>query len=139
MRPAMGDGMHANAATVAGTRARVVSGRGDLAEWMTRYAAAYERVAGAALVPGSLNLLLDGPWVMGPPDVRLEAAEAGVGMGFVRCRVDEVDCLLVRTDRNDAGTGDHPRTVVEVVSTVHLRTALGLADGDEVVLEIGVP
>lgn len=118
-------------------RARVVAGRGDLARWMTRYADAYERIAGAALVPGSLNLVLDEPWVMGPVDVRLEAAEAGVGMGFVRCRVDGVDCLVVRTDRNDAGTGDHPRTVVEVVSTVHLRTALGLADGDEVVLEIG--
>ncbi len=118
-------------------RGRVTSGRGDLAQWMDRYGDAYERIAGAALVPGSLNLLLDEPWVMDSPDVRLEAGEVGVGMGFVRCRVNEADCLIVRTDKNNSGTGDHPRTVVEVVSTVHLRTALGLADGDEVVLTLG--
>ena len=44
---------------------------------------------------------------------------------------------MIRTDRNNAGTGHHPRNVVEVVSTVHLRSALGLHDGDEVRLEVG--
>lgn len=70
------------------------------------------------------------------PDLRLEAEEVGVGMDFIGCRVADADCFLVRTDKNDSGEGDHPQTVVEVVSAVHLRTALGLQDGDEVVLEL---
>jgi len=91
---------------------------------------------GARLEPGSLNVVLDEPWVMHEPQARLEASEVGVGIAFVPCRLDSERCWVVRTDRNNAGTGNHPLTVVEVVSTVHLRTALNLQDGDEVTLNL---
>lgn len=87
-------------------------------------------------MPGSLNVVIDEPWVMGEPVARLEASEAGVGISFVPCRLDGERCWAVRTDRNNEGTGDHPLTVVEVVAAVHLRTALHLHDGDEVVLDL---
>lgn len=118
-------------------RGRVASGQGDLAQWMRRYSNAYERAVGAELEPGSLNVVLDEPWVMYQPVARLEASEVGVGVGLVPCRLNDQPCWVVRTDRNNAGTGHHPLTVVEVVSTVHLRTAFGLDDGDEVRLEVG--
>jgi CTP-dependent riboflavin kinase len=101
---------------------------------MARYADAYERAAGVRLEPGSLNIVLDEPWVMGVPEVRLEACEVGVGIGLIACRLDDHDCWIMRTDKNDAGRGDHPLTVVEVVAAVHLRTELSLSDGDEVCL-----
>lgn len=106
---------------------------------MRRYADAYERGTGVRLEPGSLNVVLDEPWVMGHADVRLAAAEVGVGVGLVRCRLDGRACWILRTDRNDAGHGDHPLTVVEVVATTHLRTELSLADGDEVALHVDGP
>lgn len=118
-------------------RGVVVPGRGDLAQWMRRYADAYERAVGVRLEPGSLNVVLDEPWRMQHPEARLAAAEAGVGSAFVRCRLDGLPCWVVRTDANEAGTGHHPLTVVEVVSVAHLRTALGLQDGDPVTLELG--
>ena len=120
-------------------RGRIASGRGDLAQWMSRYAPAYERAAGVRLVPGSLNVVLDHPWVMREPESRLEPDEVGVGVGFVACRLDGVPCFVVRTDRNNAGQGDHPLDVVEVVAAVHLRTHLALVDGDEVVVELDAP
>lgn len=116
---------------------RVASGRGDLAQWMTRYAVAYERGTGVRLHPGSLNVVLEQPWVMGEPAVRLPASEVGVGIGLVPCRLGGLPCWVLRTDRNDAGQGHHPLTVVEVVAATHLRTELELADGDEVVLALG--
>ena len=70
------------------------------------------------------------------PHARLEASEVGVGLGLVPCRLNCQPCWVVRTDRNDAGTGHHPLTVVEVVSTVHPRSVLGLHDGDEVRLDL---
>ena len=118
-------------------RGHVAAGRGDLTQWMTRCSDAYERAAGARLEPGSLNIVLDEPWVMGRPEVRLAAAEVGVGIGLVSCRLNDVDCWIIRTDRNNAGLGDHPLTVVEIVARVHLRTELGLEDGDEVTLHLG--
>ena len=117
-------------------RGRVASGRGDLAQWMKRYSDAYEEAVGARLEPGSLNVVLYEPWVMHQPQARLEPSEVGVGVGLVPCRLNDLPCWVVRTDRSNAGTGQHPLTVVEVVSTAHLRSALDLHDGDEVLLEI---
>jgi CTP-dependent riboflavin kinase len=117
-------------------RGRVASGKGDLAQWMRLYSDAYEQAVGARLEPGSLNVVLDEPWVMRRPQVRLEASDVGVGVILVACRLNDHPCWVVRTDRNNAGSGHHPLTVVEVVSTVHLRSVLGLNDGDEVRLDV---
>ena len=115
---------------------RVAGGVGDLATWMIRYAAAYERAVGVALEPGSLNVVIDRPWAMQQPTVRLEAEEVGVGIGLVRCQVGGLSGWIVRTDKNNQGWGDHGLDVLEIVSPVHLRTALGLVDGDDVVVEV---
>lgn len=107
-----------------------------MAQWMTRYSDAYERAAGVRLEPGSLNVVLDEPWVMQHPDVRLEPPEVGVGIGLVSCRLNDWSCWVIRTDKNNAGLGDHPLTVVESVAQVHLRTELHLRDGDEVTVHL---
>jgi hypothetical protein len=77
-------------------------GVGDLATWMIRYAAAYERAVGVALEPGSLNVVIDRPWAMQQPTVRLEAEEVGVGLGLVRCQVGGLSaglCVPTRTTK----------------------------------------
>lgn len=108
-----------------------------MAQWMRRYSDAYKQAVGAPLEPGSLNVALGEPWVMHQPEARLEASEVGVDIGLVACRLNDQRCWVVRTDKNNAGTRDHPLPVAEVVSTVHLRSALGLHDGDEVRLDVG--
>ena len=100
---------------------------------------AYERAVGVALEPGSLNVVIDRPWAMQQPTVRLEADAVGVGLGFVRCQVGGLSGWIVRTDKNNQGWGDHGLDVLEIVSPVHLRTALGLVDGDDVVVEVDEP
>lgn len=97
-------------------RGRVASGQGDLAQWMRRYADAYECIN---------------------PKLGWKPRRWAWGVGLVPCRLNDQPCWVVRTDRNNAGTGHHPLTVLEVVSTVHLRSTLGLHDGDEVHLEVG--
>lgn len=118
-------------------KGHVSTGLGDLAQWMLRYSSAYQRAVGVRLEPGSLNVVLDEPWVMDEPETRLEASEVGVGIGVVSCRLNGVPCWVVRTDKNNSGHGDHDLNVVEPVASTHLRTALGLEDGDEVDLEFG--
>jgi CTP-dependent riboflavin kinase len=103
---------------------------------MTVHAAAYERVTGCALVAGSLNVHIDQPWVMAGATLRLDRSEVGVDVGLVPCRLQGVACWLLRTDKNNSGEGDHGLDVLELISAVHLRTALGLDDGDEVVVDI---
>jgi len=104
---------------------------------MTVHADAYEVATGQRLIPGSLNVTLPREWSL-PDDVpiRLEADRVGVGMSLVACRSAGVEAFIARTDRNDAGTGAHSRHVIEVVSSVHLRSELRLDDGDEVTISI---
>jgi CTP-dependent riboflavin kinase len=132
----LGKGLATIVARMLTLRGRVSAGIGDLSGWMTRYSDAYERATGTALVPGSLNVILDQPWVMTDPAVRLEASEVGVGMGLMPCVVSGIACWVLRTDRNNRGEGDHDLNVLEIVSGAHLRTALGLQDGDGVTVEL---
>ena len=110
----------------------VASGKGDLAFWMERNRAAYERVAGQPLIPGSLNVVRVEPWVVHAPPLRLEPSEVGVGMSIVPCEIEGIPAFVLRTDKNNSGGGDHPTTVVEIAASVHLRESLGLHDGDRV-------
>ena len=118
-------------------RATVESGLGDLAQWMQKYATAYESAVGQALVPGSLNVRLSEAWSVPPGDgVRLESEDVGRGVTLVACIIEGTEAWVIRTDRNDAGKGRHPRNVVEIVAPVHLRSVLGLSDGDVVTLQL---
>lgn len=113
-------------------RGRVASGTGDLAEWMRRHASLYERVTGARLYPGSLNVVLDEPWTVHHAPLRLDPPEYGVAMNIVPCHINGLAGFILRTDKNNTGEGAHPPNVIEVAASVHLRSALGVADGDEV-------
>ena len=70
------------------------------------------------------------------PTMRLEVDEVGVGLGLQPCVVNGIACWVLRTDRNNQGLGDHDLDVLEFVSSMHLRSACGLEDGDEVSVEI---
>ena len=113
-------------------RGRVAGGIGNLARWMIQYADLYERKTGVRLYPGSLNVTLDHPWIVGDAAIRLEPPEYGVSMSIIPCEINGVGAFIVRTDKNNAGLGDHPPNVVEIVAPTHLRTTLGVSDGDEV-------
>ena len=104
---------------------------------MTVYSDLYEAKTGAKLYPGSLNVMLDSPWYVPAERIRLEPPEYGIGMSIVRCRINGVDAFILRTDKNNAGEGDHPATVIEIAATIRLRDALGLEDGSEVEVSLG--
>jgi riboflavin kinase len=117
---------------------QVVSGTGDCAQWIEKYRDQYLRKTGLRLYPGTLNVRLQQPFRMPPSVVRLEASELGgrVSVNILHCRVFQLPSLILRTDANERGDGDHPRTIIEIASDVRLRDAYNLSDGDEVVVEI---
>jgi CTP-dependent riboflavin kinase len=59
-------------------------------------------------------------------------------LSIVACKIEDIDAFIIRTDKNNSGSGDHSPTVVEVASTVRLREALDLRDGDTVGLTLPV-
>lgn len=117
-------------------RGQVTGGKGEHAHWMTVHADLYEAKTGIALYPGTLNVQLDREWHVSGESIRLEPPEYGVPLSIVPCTIAGIPAFIVRTDKNDRGEGDHHPTVVELVSPVRLREALGLDDGDEVDIEV---
>ena len=116
----------------------VVSGLGDFAHWMEKLEEHYSRKTGMRLFPGTLNILLDYPYSLPPDVIRLEKEEYGgtVSVSLVPCRIFARRAFLLRTDANEAGHGDHPRTLIEIATDVNLRGQYKLNDGDRVTVEI---
>jgi CTP-dependent riboflavin kinase len=120
-------------------RGRVTSGIGDLTQWMIKYGDLYEQCTGVRLYPGSLNVALDEEYRLpAVPPLRLPPAALGgrVGMNIVPCRFMGLPAFILRTDQNEAGTGNHDRKVVEIGAAVRLRDRFDLADGDVVTIQI---
>ncbi|MDM7934119.1 MAG: CTP-dependent riboflavin kinase [Methanothrix sp.] len=118
-------------------RGRVVSGLGDGRYYISRYSDRIRERLGFTPFPGTLNILLDGPF--SPPErlsIRIEGfEEAGRSFGeciLVRIRIGGIGAALIRPARSS-----HPEEVVEVIAPANLRERLRLSDGDqvEIVLE----
>ncbi|MDP6452975.1 MAG: DUF120 domain-containing protein [SAR202 cluster bacterium] len=117
----------------------VRSGKGDFSYWMGKLHALYTEKTGVTLYPGSLNIELAAPYDLPLEGVtRVEKEEYGgrVSVSILPCMVSGIHAFIMRTDQNADGSGDHPRTIIEVAAQVRLREALGLSDGDIVTVEV---
>jgi len=118
---------------------KVVTGIGNFSYWMTLLGDLYASKTGMRLFPGTLNLELNEPWdVPRLRAIRIEKEEYGgrVSVSIIPCRVFGRNAFILRTDQNEAGTGHHSRSVVEIASDVKLREVYSLTDGSEVEVEL---
>ena len=113
-------------------RGKVVSGVGSFAYWIGQLQDHYQRKTGMLLYPGTLNLRLDSEYSLPARVIRLEGAEYGgrVSVSIVPCSIQGRRAFLLRTDANENGHGDHPKTIIEIASDVRLRDLYHLQDGD---------
>lgn len=119
-------------------RGKVVSGVGSFSFWIGQLQNYYESKTGMRLYPGTLNLRLDSEYSLPAKIIRLEASEYGgrVSVSIVPCSVQGRKAFLLRTDANENGTGDHPKTIIEIATDVRLRDLFQLQDGDS--LEVAI-
>lgn len=113
-------------------RGKVVSGVGSFAYWIGQLQDHYQRKTGMLLYPGTLNLRLDSEYSLPARVIRLEGAEYGgrASVSIVPCSIQGRRAFLLRTDANENGHGDHPKTIIEIASDVRLRDLYHLQDGD---------
>src|SRR5215475_13339573 len=112
----------------------VVSGMGNFSFWIEKLESFYTQKTGLRLFPGTLNLRLAEPYSLPRNVIRLEKEEYGgtVSVSMVPCTIFDRKAFLLRTDANEAGTGHHPRNIIEIATDVKLRDGYGLRDGDGV-------
>ena len=120
----------------------VRSGRGDFAQYIARFGGAYAATCGVTLYPGTLNVEIDREWRVpaGVPKLTPDDYDGQVVVYVVPCLFMGEPAFVLRTEANERGDGDHPRTIVEVASARRLRDAFGLIDGSPVELALpGTP
>lgn len=113
-------------------RGKVVSGVGSFAYWIDQLQVHYQRKTGVVLYPGTLNLQLESEYSLPRKVIRLEASEYGgrVSVSILPCSIQGRKAFLLRTDGNENGQGDHPKTIIEIAADVRLRDLFQLQDGD---------
>jgi riboflavin kinase len=114
----------------------VQSGIGNFSIWMNVLSELYREKTGMQLYPGTLNVQLKADYNLPDQRIRLEATEyrGNVSVNIIPCKIFNQPAFVLRTDKNDAGLGDHPRNIVEIAAEVKLRDRFGLKDGDQVEL-----
>jgi hypothetical protein len=107
-------------------RGRVVSGRGKATADLARTQQSVTDLVGYAPFPGSLNVALNRPLRLRGPD--LHTFDDGLRL-LCPASLGGTSVWLYRWRHA-------PLHIVEILSSVHLRSELGLQDGDEVVLHL---
>ncbi|QYM78112.1 DUF120 domain-containing protein [Horticoccus luteus] len=114
------------------------SGQGDFAQWIAKLGDYYECKTGLRLFPGTLNIHFAHDDRLPANCLRLEGREYGgsVNINLVPCNIFGRRAFILRTDGNEAGAGDHPRSIIEIATDIKLRDAFNLTDGSPVEIEI---
>ena len=90
------------------------------------------------VAPGTLNLRLGASYQF-EPDAEISRDEYGYErLKLQRCCVGGIPAVILRPETHESGNG-HGDAYVELLAAVHLRTALGLSDGDVVDVVVGGP
>ena len=120
----------------------VRSGKGEFAYWLERLSPVYQSKLGIRLFPGTLNADIGVDYSLPRSGIiRISSEETApyggtVNVSIARCRINKLDAFILRTDANENGAGDHPRSVVEIASQFRLRERFMLHDGSSVELEL---
>lgn len=118
-------------------RGKVSSGLGQAQHFLSRegYCRQFEARLGYVPFPGTLNVLLDGPFPAESPSIEIDGFwEKNRCFGSCRCyriKINGIDAAVVRPERSC-----HPPELIEVIAPMHLRRALGLVDGDMVSISL---
>jgi CTP-dependent riboflavin kinase len=87
------------------------------------------------MAPGTLNVTLPSGYVV-RPDATIEPHEyPAERIKLQRCRVRAHRMIIMRPETHER-PGGIGANVLELVSPLHLRSAWGLRDGDEVEVEV---
>ncbi len=119
-------------------KGKVVSGLGNFSYWIEKLQEYYLRKTGMKFFPGTLNIQLDRPYHLPKNVMRLEKEEYGgtVSVSIVPCQIFGRDAFILRTDKNNTESGDHPKTIIEIACDVKLRELYNLKDNDLIEVEI---
>lgn len=117
---------------------KVKTGFGNASYWMEKAERAFEKKIGIKLYNGTLNVLLEHDFILeGDLKVLYKEEYGGSEDVFLKeCEVLGYKSYIVRTKKNSGKNGDHPLSLIEIISDVCFREEYDLKDNDIIEVKI---
>ena len=119
-------------------RGKVKTGLGNASYWMKKAETAFEKKLGKKLYNGTLNVELENEYILDGNLQVLKKHEYGGDQDVYikECMVLGDKSYIVRTEKNSSKNGDHPLSLLEIISDVCFREKYNLKDEDIIEIEI---
>ena len=117
---------------------KVKTGLGNASYWMKKAESTFEKKLGTKLYNGTLNIELEDDYVLdGDLKVMKKEEYGGDQDVYIKeCKLLGHKSYIVRTEKNSSKNGDHPLSLLEIISDVCFREKYNLKDGEKVSIEI---
>ncbi len=118
-------------------KGKVKSGFGNASFWMEKISKAFENKYKIKPFLGTLNVKLDGEYILNTNE-KILAHEYGGDFDVLvsNCKVLGNKSYILRTEKNNTKDGDHSLDIIEIVSNVNFRKTYNLKDGDIIEIEL---
>ena len=119
-------------------KGKVKTGLGQATYWMKKAEDVFEQKLGKRLFNGTLNIELDNDYVIENCNGILKKEEYGgtEDVYIKECIVFGHESYILRTKKNSTKNGDHPLSLLEIVSDINFREKYNLKDEDIVEITI---
>lgn len=114
-------------------KGKVKSGLGNANYWVRKIQKIFDEKMKITLFAGTLNIELDNPYKIQNILIKIQGQEYGGTEEVLveECKVLGNKSFIVRTGTNETGNGDHPLTIIEIISDINFREKYNLKDGDK--------
>lgn len=111
---------------------------GNASYWMKKAELAFEKKLGKKLYNGTLNIKLQNDYILdGNLKVLYKEEYGGTQDVYIKeCSVLGHKSYIVRTEKNSTKNGDHPLSLLEIISDINFRELYKLKDND--IIEITI-
>ena len=119
-------------------KGKVKTGLGQASYWMKKAENVFEEKLGKKLYNGTLNVELEKEYILENSDGMLLKEEYGgtEDVYIKACILFGHKSYILRTRKNSSKNGDHPLSLLEIVSDISCREEYKLKDGDIVEITI---
>lgn len=118
-------------------KGKVKSGFGKASFWVDKINTIFQEKYQMKLFLGTLNVALDHEYVL-EDDEKIKANEYGGNFDVLikKCEILGHIGYIVRTEKNNKIGGDHPLSILEIVSDQNIRKTNHLKDDDIITIYI---
>lgn len=101
---------------------KIVNGKGVASYWIKKVKRTFLKKTNMNLYIGTLNVKLNKPYFIEPDFIIYNYEYGGTQNVLVKkCQIFNKDVYIVRSEKNQDGTGDYGLDIIEIVADICLR------------------